>query len=468
MIRTRIAPSPTGNDIHIGNLYTAMINYCFAKKHQGEFVIRIEDTDQTRLVKGAEAKILQSLDKYNIISQENPKKGGPYKPYRQSQRLELYQKYAKQLVESGHAYYCTCSKERLDKLRKQAQAQKQIPKYDKYCLSRQQEIRKQINNGQPYVIRLNVKPNQTIKFTDIIRGEISFNSSDLDDQVLLKSDGFPTYHLAVVVDDYLMKISHVIRAEEWLPSTPKHVLLYQALGWEKPQFAHLPILRNPDRSKLSKRKNPVWAAWYLEQGFLPEAVLNYLGLLAYSHPENKEIFSLTEFTRILDLKRIQTTAPIFDINKLTWLNGETIRQLKPQELETKILNYLKQFTQIKLTDKEIKATVPLIQTRIKTLAEYWPLVKFIFEKPSTVEFSLSILKQQQSELIKLYEQIDWKHEIIYKSTEQFCQERALKPIKLFMELRYALSNQKVTAPLFESMEIIGKEQILKRLKQVLS
>jgi len=468
MIRTRIAPSPTGKDIHIGNLYTAMINYCFAKQQKGKFIIRIEDTDQTRLVKGAEQKILHSLALYGINSDEDPKKGGPYAPYRQSQRLTLYQKYAQQLIENGHAYYCTCSKERLESVRKQCQLAKKVPRYDKYCFSHQAEIKKSVAKGKPFVIRLNVPSNQTITFLDLIRGKISFNTNDLDDQILLKSDGFPTYHLAVVVDDYLMQISHVIRAEEWLPSTPKHILLYQALGWKLPQFAHLPILRNPDRSKLSKRKNPVWAQWYLEQGYFPEAVLNYLGLMAYSHPEGKEIFSLSEFSQVLNIARIQTTGPIFDLNKLSWLNGEIIRLLNPDLLAQKIHDYLSSYSDLKLTTAQIKPTITLVQTRMKTLAEYWPLVKFIFEQPPKVDWPYNVLKQHQQELFKLYEQITWKHQDIYKETEQFCINRSIKPIKLFMELRYVLSNQKVTAPLFESMELIGKSQTLSRLKQAMS
>lgn len=468
MIRTRIAPSPTGNDIHIGNLYTAMINYCFSRQQNGKFIIRIEDTDRDRLIKNAEDKILQSLSNYGILADEDPKKGGPFAPYRQSQRIKIYQKYAQLLVETGQAYYCTCSKERLGLVRQQYQQAKKIPRYDKYCLKHQIQVKEQVNKGQPYVIRLNIAANQKIQFSDLIRGQISFNSNDLDDQILLKSDGFPTYHLAVVVDDHLMKITHVIRAEEWLPSTPKHVLLYRALGWNLPQFVHLPILRNPDHSKLSKRKNPVWASWYLEQGYLPEAVLNYLGLLAYSHPEGKEIFSLQEFTRILDLKRIQTSGPIFDLNKLSWLNGETIRNLPSSELARKIHNYLSNYSKHNLTLSQISPTVSLVQTRMKTLADYWPLVNFIFIQPEKVDFSLNYLNQFHQTLFNLYEQINWRSQILYKETEQFCLKNSIKPIKLYMELRYGLSNQKITAPLFEAMELIGKKQTIIRLKQALS
>src|SRR3989344_232614 len=238
MIRTRIAPSPTGEDIHIGNLYTAYINYIFARKNDGKFLVRIEDTDQTRKVEGSEEKILSTLKAFGVNPDESVEAGGEYGPYRQSDRLELYKKYANELIEKGSAYYCICSRERLSKVREEMKAKKQIPKYDKYCLGRQDEVQKEINNGTEYVIRLNVPTDEEVIFQDVIRGEIRINTSNLDDQVLLKSDGYPTYHLGVVVDDYLMKISHVIRAEEWISSTPKHILIYKYLGWPQPIFAH--------------------------------------------------------------------------------------------------------------------------------------------------------------------------------------------------------------------------------------
>ena len=329
MVRTRIAPSPTGDDLHIGNLYTALINWAYAKKNKGQFIVRIEDTDRERLVKGSEEKILSTLKDFGLTPDESPGVIGPYSPYRQSERLEIYKKYAEDLVKKGVAYYCYCSKERLDKLRQKLQAEKKIPKYDKYCLGHEACNMKH-ETREKYVIRLNVKENINITFHDEIHGDITFNSNDIDDQVLIKSDGFPTYHLAVVVDDYLMKISHVIRAEEWISSTPKHILIYEAMEWKKPVFAHLPILRNPDRSKLSKRKNPVWASWYLKEGFIPEAVLNYLSLMGWSHPEQKEIFSIEEFLEVFDLKDIQAVGPVFDVAKLKWLNGEYIRKYKIQ------------------------------------------------------------------------------------------------------------------------------------------
>ena len=468
MVRTRIAPSPTGTDIHIGNLYTAMINYAVARKQNGQFIIRIEDTDRSRLIEGSEANILQSLTAFGILADEGPQKAGPYGPYRQSERLAIYQKYAKRLVDKNAAYYCTCTKERLDKLRKEQQKNKQVPKYDKYCLSRQKQVLEQIENGQSYVIRLNVPTNIQIKFTDLIRGEISINSNDLDDQVLLKSDSFPTYHLAVVVDDYLMKITHVIRAEEWLSSTPKHILLYQAFNWPLPIFCHTPILRNKDKSKLSKRKNPVWATWYLEQGFLVASILNYLALMGWTHPEQKEIFGLEEYIRVFDLKDVQKTGPIFDAIKLEWLNGEHIRQLNKKDLEKEIVAYFQKYTKIKLEQKFVEATIPLVQTRMKKLSDYLPLVQFILDQPAKIDYPLNYLKQCYKELLKEYEQIDWTYDNIYKKTEQISKQLLIKPVKLYMDLRFGLSNQKVTAPLFEAMEIMGKENTIKRLNSLFS
>ena len=261
MVRTRIAPSPTGADVHVGSVATALMNYAWAKKNNGQFVIRIEDTDRTRIVEGGEIQMLKTLKKIGLIADESPEVGGPYTPYRQSERLNIYKKYAEELVAKGKAYYCTCSPERLTKMRGEQQAKKQVPKYDRLCLSKQEEIKKQINEKKiSHVIRLLI-PEDQIKFNDVVRGEIVIETKNLDDQVLLKSDGFPTYHLGVVVDDYLMKITHIIRGEEWLPSTPKHIILYQAFGWELPIFVHISLLRNPDKSKLSKRKNPVWPAY---------------------------------------------------------------------------------------------------------------------------------------------------------------------------------------------------------------
>ncbi|MBI4005009.1 glutamate--tRNA ligase [Candidatus Roizmanbacteria bacterium] len=470
MVRTRIAPSPTGEDIHIGNLYTALINYAFAKKHAGQFIIRIEDTDRERYVDGSEDRVLQTIKSYGIIYDEGPDIGGPYAPYKQSERLSLYKKYAEQLVEKGAAYYCFCSKERLDEIRKKQIAEKRIPKYDRHCRDVQSSQLRQgfagraefgVGSGEKYVIRLKVPDDRDIVFADVIRGKIIINSNTLDDQVLLKSDGYPTYHLAVVVDDNAMKITHVIRAEEWINSTPKHILLYEAFGWELPIFTHLPILRNPDRSKLSKRKNPVWAAWYLEQGFLPEAVLNYLSLMGWSHPEQKEIFSLAEFIEKVDLKNFQPVGPSFDIVKLEWMNGEYIRKTQNSKLRTKIFEYYnKQYP-----ENIIEKTIPLIKERIKKLSDYLPLCEFFFKRPEKHEIDLSnkrdLLKKMHDALLPIEQ---WNNRTIGDAMQELAKREGVRTGEFFMILRVATTGKKISPPLNESMEILGKQECLMRVK----
>jgi glutamyl-tRNA synthetase len=463
MIRVRIAPSPTGENIHIGNLYAAYFNYIFAKKNNGKFIVRIEDTDRTRLVEGSEERILESLEKFNIIPDESPKIGGEYAPYRQSERLPIYKKYAEELVEKGHAYYCFCDKERLDSVRKMQYASKQIPKYDKSCLVNVslEDAKKRIANGEQYVIRLNVPEDRNIIFTDLIRGEISINTKDVDDQVLLKSDGYPTYHLGVVVDDYLMKISHVIRAEEWISSTPKHILLYEFLGFDLPIFCHLPILRNPDRSKLAKRKNPVWANWYLEQGYLPEAVLNYLSLMGWSHPEQKEIFDREEFIKVFDLKDLKAVGPAFDVVKLEWMNGEYVRKMKMEELKDKILTFYKDK---KLDEELVEKTIPIIQTRIKKLSDYYSLCYFFFEDVEIFEISLKdktdVLEMISNDLKNIS---DWNAKNIGDTLMDTCKKSGLKTTDFFAILRVAITGRKISPPLNESMEILGITKCLKNI-----
>jgi glutamyl-tRNA synthetase len=463
MIRTRIAPSPTGQDLHVGTVATALINWAWAKKNKGAFVVRIEDTDRARLVKGSEERMLRTLDKIGLKPDESPLAGGQYGPYRQSERLLLYQKYAKELVEKKAAYYCTCTKERLDQVRAEKQKQKQIPKYDRHCLTRQEEVMMEIKKGVPYVIRLNVPPNKEVVLNDLVRGEIRFKTNDIDDQVLLKSDGFPTYHLAVVVDDRLMKISHVIRAEEWLSSTPKHILLYQAFGWELPVFAHVSLLRNPDRSKLSKRKNPVWASWYLNQGILPEALLNYLALTGWSHPEGKEIFNRDEYVRVFDLKDLQKTAPIFDPVKLTWMNGEYIRRMSDEDLKNRILKYIGE----KYPTDIVEKTIPLIKERVKKLSDYLPLCEFFFKTPEKYEIDLS---EKEDLLKKIHDTLatvkEWKANMIGEAMQRLTKELGVKTGEFFMVLRVAVTGKKISPPLNESMEILGKDECLERIKKL--
>jgi glutamyl-tRNA synthetase len=462
MIRTRIAPSPTGKDVHIGSVATALMNYAWAKKNGGQFIVRIEDTDQSRLVVGGEAKMLKTLQELGIIADESPLVGGPYAPYRQSERLSIYKKYAEELVEKGKAYYCICTSERLTEMRLTQQKEKKVPKYDRHCLHKQEEVKLEIAKGAKHVIRLLI-PETEIVFTDLIRGEVRFHSSNLDDQVLLKSDGFPTYHLGVVIDDYLMKITHVMRGEEWLPSTPKHIILYDAFGWEKPLFGHVSLLRNPDKSKLSKRKNPVWASEYIEKGIFPEALLNYLALMGWSHPEGKEIFTLEEYIRVFDIKDVQTTAPVFDTAKLEWMNGEYIRQLKAEDLKLKVCQYIGNNYDEKIVEK----TIPLVRERLKKLSDYIPLCDFMFNAPKIYEVDVQKYKEP---LVKIHEKIqaieNFTAEQIGISMGECAKELEMKNSEFFQILRVVITGKKISPPLNESMEILGIDECLRRLSAI--
>jgi glutamyl-tRNA synthetase len=458
MVRTRIAPSPTGKDVHVGSVATALMNYAWAKKNNGQFIIRIEDTDRTRIIKGGEEQMLKTLKRIGLVADESPIVGGPYAPYRQSERLSLYKKYAEELVSKGKAYYCICSQERLAKMREEQQAKKQIPKYDRKCLKIQDQVLK-TKDKTPHVIRLLI-PDGQIKFNDVVRGEITIETKNLDDQVLLKSDGFPTYHLGVVVDDYLMKITHIIRGEEWLPSTPKHVIIYQAFDWELPVFVHISLLRNPDKSKLSKRKNPVWTSDYLDQGIFPETLLNYLALMGWSHPEGKDIFSLDEYIKVFDIKDIQKTAPVFDPVKLEWMNGVYIREMKNERLKIKIFEFLNKKYPEDLIDK----TIPLIKERIKKLSDYLPLCEFFFKTPVTYEVTLNDKKDFFEKVHVELEKInDWKALVIGDSLVNLAKKLEIKNSQFFADMRMAITGKKISPPLNESMEILGKEECLKRL-----
>lgn len=458
LVRTRIAPSPTGEDLHIGNAYTAYINYLVAKQHGGQFIIRIEDTDRTRLVEGSEIRILESLSWLAIPHDEGPDIGGPYTPYRQSERLPLYKKYAEELVEKGHAYYCFCTSKRLDQMRKGQEEQHQPPMYDGKCKAIPiEEAKRRVGLGESYVIRLNVPEEGRTSFHDCIRGDISFENKLLDDQVLLKSDGYPTYHLGVVVDDHVMGITHVIRGEEWISSTPKHILLYQYFGWELPIYAHLSVLRNPDKSKLSKRKNPVWTGDYRKKGFLPDALKNYFSLMAWSHPKGKEFFSTEEMMEVFHIEDVQTTAPVFDQEKLRWMNGEYMKRLQPSVISQQIYDFYNGTYNKTLIDK----IIPLVKDRMKVFFEFEGLAGFFFERPKTFEREInnSFLKIAK----KAISLSDWTHDGMEYAIRDAAEKEHVKAKDIFMELRVAVTGKTVGPPLLESLEILGKEETLARL-----
>jgi glutamyl-tRNA synthetase len=461
MVRTRIAPSPTGFP-HIGTIYQVLFDFVFARQHQGKFILRIEDTDRSRFVEGAEEVIYKSLEWFGLSADEDPKRGGPYAPYRQSERLDLYKKYALELVEKGHAYYCFCTKERLDTMRLEQQAKKQITKYDKKCLKlSQSEIEENIKKGVSHVIRLKVPENETVSFTDMILGVVSFNTHDIEDQVILKSDGFPTYHLGVVVDDHLMEITHIFRGREWIPSTPKHILLYQFFGWDIPVHAHLPLILNPDgKGKLSKRHGHASVDYYRDLGFFPEAVLNYLSNIVWYHPEGKEIYTIDEFIKYLDISKMNSGGGKFDLVKLEWMNGEYIRQMDNSELTKRISSFVGPEYSVDLIEK----TVPLIKERIKKLSEYIPITEFFFRQPKQYEVDLNSQKEIFQLVHKTLSSLQqWDAVAIGDVLVVVAKELGMKNSEFFMYLRVGITGKKISPPLNESMVILGKDEVLNRL-----
>jgi len=468
-VRTRIAPSPTG-EFHIGGMRTLLYNWALAKKNKGQFVVRIEDTDRARFVEGATERFLQVVGDYGLSWDEGPEIGGPHAPYVQSERLDLYKKHAQKLVEEGKAYYCFCTSERLDKVRASQRAKKiASPKYDRHCLNlSSEEIEEKLKNNEPYVIRLKVPDNQDISWEDGVLGKVSFNSKELDDQILLKSDGYPTYHLAVVVDDHEMEITHIMRGNEWLPSTPKHLLLYQAFGWDAPVIAHLPNLKElGGTKKLSKRHGPVSAQGFLDEGYLPEAILNYLMFLGWNPGGEKEIFSLSEFTDVFELSKIHKTDLVaFDRSKLTWMNSQYIQSLNQDELAQRINVFYDHKYDVDL----VKRITPLINTRIKLLSEFEELTQFFFKAPkvSGPDFKSENYKTHLNSAYEALESVnEWGLENINTSLMAKIEKEGFKVGKFFMDLRLAITGSKVTPPINESMEILGKKETLARIKAII-
>lgn len=467
MVRTRMAPSPTG-EIHVGSMAMLLKNYAFAKKHGGTFILRIEDTDQTREVPGAVERILRVVKAYGLTWDEGPDIGGPYAPYTQSERLPLYKQHAEQLVEQGQAYYCFCTRERLEKLREEQMANKQQPKYDGRCRALDPtEVTDRLAKNEPAVIRLKVPKNEQINFTDLIRGEISVSGKDIDDQVLLKTDGFPTYHLAVVVDDNAMQISHILRGEEWISSTPKHVLLYKAFGWQPPIFAHVPIFLNPDgKGKMSKRKGEVSAQSFLDNGYLPEAMLNFFMLLGWGHPEQKEVFSLDEYCKYFDPVDISSKSVVFDLVKLQWLNGVYIRTLS----ESVLFEKLQPFIPSDCSPELAKKIIPLIHERLAILSEFEVLSAF-FYRDITVDPAALVKKatpelvhEQLKKTIAALENIPaWDEASLETAIRELQEKNDWKRRQYFMLLRLAVSGEAATPPLFTMIETLGKSVTLERL-----
>jgi len=362
-VRTRIAPSPTG-DPHVGTAYIALFNYAFAKQHGGQFVLRIEDTDQKRSTAESEQAILDALRWTGLDWDEGPDVGGDFGPYRQSERREHYEIHCQSLIDAGHAFHCFCTPEELDAMRAEQMAAKQTPRYDGRCTHlTPDEVSKRLAEGREHVIRMRVPTEGDCVVCDRLRGNIQIPWAQVDMQVLMKADGLPTYHLANVVDDHLMGITHVIRGEEWIPSAPKHQLLYQYFGWEMPELCHLPLLRNPDQSKLSKRKNPTSILFYRDQGFLPEALLNYLGRMGWSMPDEREQFCLEEMVEAFNIDRVSLGGPIFDLDKLTWLNGQWLKNtLTDAEYRVRLMEWM-------CSDAFFASALPHLKSRIDVFSE---------------------------------------------------------------------------------------------------
>ncbi len=485
-VRLRFAPSPTGY-LHIGGLRTALYNYLFAKRHGGKFLLRIEDTDRTRYVEGAIENLINSLhwagieyDEGVFIEDGKIVQKGDCGPYIQSERLDIYKKYVDQLIENGHAYYCFCSKERLDKVREEQKIKGQIPRYDGLCRSLSlEEARERIAKGEEYVVRLKLPPNRDIKFKDIIRGDITINTNDLDDQVLLKSDGFPTYHLAVVIDDHLMGITHIVRGEEWLPSTPKHVYLYEAFGWEKPTYVHLPTVLNKDRKKLSKRHGDVSVEDFRKKGYLPEALVNYLALVGWTPEDNREILSMEELIKEFTFERVSNAGGIFDNDKLDWVNGHYIRNYDLDKLTRLAIPYLKDagFIDDDFADKRfdwLKTLVETVREGLSKLSEIVEKVDIFFA--DTViprdDKALEILQWEETptvlkafkEALEGVEEVDME---FAKSVMKGIQKSTgVKGKKLFMPVRVALTGADHGPELVNIIYLLGKQNILKRIEYI--
>lgn len=497
-VRTRFAPSPTGY-LHIGSLRTALYSYLFAKQHNGKFILRLEDTDQKRFVAGATEAIYSGLKWAGINHDEGPDIGGPFAPYIQSQRLDLYKKYAQELIDKDKAYYCFCDAKALEEMRNEQVAKKQAPKYDRRCLKlSKEEVAQKLTAKEPYVIRMKIPENRVIEINDLVRGKVAYKSEELDDQVLIKSDGYPTYHLAVVVDDYLMQITHVTRTEEWLPSTPKHILLYEYFGWEAPLFAHLPLLLNADKTKMSKRKGDVAVEDYIKKGYLPEAMVNYLAFLGWNPglpsearsdsgdakegPE-KETYSMEELLKDFSLERVHKAGAVFNVEKLNWYNNYYLRQKSAQDLNAFVWQGEKK---PKASEAQIIKATAIECERSNNAEEIREKVNLLFNPPA---FDKSLLNWKAMAEKDIKESLESSQKIIAGISEKDFNSKTLKNIlmeeaakrgdasrggalrdkgSLLWPLRVALSGLKNSPPPFDIAEIVGKEKSLERIGRAIA
>lgn len=479
-IKTRFPPSPTGY-LHVGSLRTALYNYFYAKKYDGTFLLRIEDTDRERYVEGAVESLIKTLDRMKIDYDEGPViendkivEKGTNGPYVQSARLEIYKKYAKQLVDSGHAYYCFCSKERLETVRKQQQEIKQTTKYDRACLKLSaEEIQTKLQSGEPNVIRMKIPEGKTT-FHDEIRGDVTIENQEIDDQVLLKTDGFPTYHLAVVVDDHLMGVTHIIRGEEWISSVPKHIMLYTWFGFPLPVFAHLPLILNPDKTKLSKRQGDVAVEDYLEKGFLEEALINFVSLLGFNPTADREIYSREELIEFFDLSKINKSGAVFDVNKLLWMNGQYIKMLSNEDF----FGIVKPFVKVEVTDDILRRICVIEKTRMNLLSEINAVIDS-YQSITDYAKEMLIWKKSNSEDAKLQLENTFKFfsslddsifnnlELIEQTVTGYIKDSALQNGNVLWPLRVSLSGAERSPSPFELLWVLQKQESLKRIQHAI-
>ncbi len=466
-VRTRIAPSPTG-DPHVGTAYIALFNLCFARQHGGQFILRIEDTDQLRSSRESEQQIYDALRWLGIEWDEGPDVGGPHGPYRQSERGHIYKQYSDELVAKGHAFPCFCSAERLDAVRAEQMANKETPRYDGHCMHIDpQEAQQRIAAGEAHVIRMKVPTEGVCVVPDLLRGDVEIPWDRMDMQVLMKTDGLPTYFLANVVDDHLMGITHVLRGEEWLPSAPKLIKLYEYFGWEQPQLVYMPLLRNPDKSKLSKRKNPTSITFYQRMGFLPDAMLNYLGRMGWSMPDEREKFSLDEMIEHFDVSRVSLGGPIFDMEKLSWLNGQWLRELPVEQFAAEVQKWA-------LNPEYLMQVAALAQSRVEVMSQLAPLTSFFFTGAVPLDAKLFESKKLSPDQVRQALQLMlWKLEslrqwnkdnitAIINAVAAFmgCKLRDLMPL-----IFASITGQASSVSVLDAMEILGPDLSRFRLRQ---
>ncbi len=470
-VRTRVAPSPTG-DPHVGTAYVALINYCFAKQHGGDFVLRIEDTDRVRSTVASEDVILEALRWLGLAWDEGPDVGGPFGPYRQSERLEVYARYARRLLDGGQAFRCFCTPERLAAMRAEQSARGvRSPAYDGRCLAlTQEQIAANESAGLPFVVRLRVPREGTAVVHDLLRGPILTEWSKVDMQVLVKSDGWPTYHLANVVDDHLMEITHVMRGEEWIPSAPKHLLLYEAFGWKMPQIAHLPLLRNADKSKLSKRKNPTSILFYKRMGYLPEALANFLGLFCVPPVDGEELMDMATMVERFGLDHISLGGPVFDVKKLDWLNARYIRETMDAE------GLLRRVRDWALNEEYLSQIAPLAQARIERLSDLGPLCAFFFAgrlEPSAGQLLAGKLDKDSLRkafvlALAAFDALpDWEANEIATAVRTVAALLGVKLRDVVRPFYVAVTGSPQSVPLFESMALLGRDLVRERLRVAL-